>query len=61
MLGALGGQKRALDLLEVALTNGCELPFECWESNSGAEEEQPVLLTTQSSLWSMAQLLLFSK
>lgn len=55
MFDALGGQKRALDLLEVELERIVMLPSDCWESNSGAEEEQSVLLTIESSLWPMAQ------
>jgi hypothetical protein len=37
-------QKRA------TITDGCELPCGCWELNSGPEEEQPVLLTSEPSL-----------
>jgi hypothetical protein len=33
-----------------SITDGCELPFGCWELNSGPLKEQPVLLTTESSL-----------
>jgi hypothetical protein len=28
---------------------GCELPFGCWDLNSGALEEQSVLLTAEPS------------
>ena len=37
------GQKRAPDLI----TGGCQLPYGCWDLNSGALEEQPVLLTSE--------------
>ena len=40
------GQKRAPDLI----TDGCEPPCGCWESNSGPPEEQSVLLTSEPSL-----------
>jgi hypothetical protein len=33
-----------------AITDGCELPYGCWELNSGPLEEQPVLLTAEPSL-----------
>jgi hypothetical protein len=39
-------QKRASD----PITDGCELPFGCWELNSESLEEQPVLLTTKPFL-----------
>ena len=39
-------QKRASD----SITDGCEPPCGCWESNSGPLEEQPVLLTSVPSL-----------
>ena len=32
------------------VTDGCELPCGCWESNPGPLEEQPVLLTTEPAL-----------
>lgn len=32
------------------VTEDCELPFGCWESSPGPLGEQPVLLTTKSSL-----------
>jgi hypothetical protein len=32
------------------ITNGCEPPCGCWELNSGPQEEQLVLLTTEPSL-----------
>jgi hypothetical protein len=32
------------------ITDGCELPCECWELNSGPLEEQAVLLKTEPSL-----------
>jgi hypothetical protein len=34
---------------EKELTDGCELPCECWEANPDPLEEQPVLLTTKPS------------
>jgi hypothetical protein len=34
------------------ITDGCKLPCDCWELNSGPLEEQPVLLPTESSLQS---------
>jgi hypothetical protein len=40
-------QKKASD----PITDGCELPYGCWELNSGSLEEQPVLLTAEPSLW----------
>jgi hypothetical protein len=40
------GQKRAPDLI----LDGCEPPFGCWELNSGPQEKQPVLLTSEPSL-----------
>jgi hypothetical protein len=40
------GQKRAPD----PITDGYEPPCGCWESNSGALEGQPVLLTSELSL-----------
>ena len=39
-------QKRVPDLV----TDGCEPPCGCWEMNSGSLEEQPVLLTSETSL-----------
>jgi hypothetical protein len=32
------------------ITDGCELPYGCWELNSGPLEEQSALLTTEPSL-----------
>jgi hypothetical protein len=40
------GQKRALD----PITDGCEPPCGCWESNLGPLEEHPVLLVSEPSL-----------
>lgn len=41
MPGALRGQKRILNLLELELQiDGCELPSRCWEPNSGPLQEQ---------------------
>ena len=37
------GQKRAPELI----TDGCEPPCGCWESNSGPLEEQAMLLTAE--------------
>ena len=39
-------QKRASD----PITDDCELPFDCWELNSGPLEQQPVLFTTEPPL-----------
>lgn len=56
--GAQGGQERASgrpgeglrsDLLLTGVTASCELPCECWESNSGSSEEQPVFLNFELS------------
>lgn len=41
--------KGALDPVTI-LIDGCELSYECWELNSGPQEEQPVLLTAEPSL-----------
>ena len=39
------------DLLELELCmDGCEPPYECWDSNSGPVDKQPVLLTAEPSL-----------
>ena len=46
-------QKRASDLI----TDGCEPPCGCWGLNSGPLEEQPVLLTAESSLQPSAMIL----
>lgn len=42
-------QKRASDPLG-PVTDSCELPHGCWESNPDPLQEQPVLLTTEPSL-----------
>lgn len=42
-------QKRVLDLMGLQLHN-CELTYGCWELNSGALEEQSLLLTIEPSL-----------
>jgi hypothetical protein len=47
-------QKRAPDLS----TDGCESPCGSWELNSRPLEEQPVLLTTESSLQPLWTLLI---
>lgn len=41
--------------------DGCDLPCECWESNSnlGALQEQAVPLTTEPSLWAHLSRLTF--
>jgi hypothetical protein len=39
-------QKKASD----PITDNCESPCGCWELNWGPLEEQPVLLTTKTSL-----------
>jgi hypothetical protein len=38
-VGDLGGQKVALDSLELDLTDGCELLCGCWKLNSGPLEK----------------------
>lgn len=49
--GARGGQKMALDPLELELhTDSCEQQYGCWKLNPGPLEEQPVFLTTEPSL-----------
>ena len=35
---------------ETPVTDGCEPPCVCWELNPGPLEEQPVLLTTKTTL-----------
>lgn len=44
------GQKRLLNSLETGDTDGCELPWGYWGLNLGPMEEQPVLITAESSL-----------
>ena len=41
-------EERALD----PITDGCQPPCGCWELNTGLLEEQSVLLTAESSLYS---------
>jgi hypothetical protein len=36
--------------LETGVTDSCELPCGCWETNPGSLEEQKVLLTDEPSL-----------
>lgn len=43
-----GGQKRALDLLELELQTW-DLPCKCWDSNQGLQQEEPVLLAAELS------------
>ena len=43
------GQKRALRSPGPGVTDSCELPRECWKSNSGPLEEQSVLLIGEPS------------
>lgn len=40
------GQKKGLDVLGLVLTDGCELPYGYWETNSDLLKEQCILLTT---------------
>ena len=47
---AYRGQKKALDLLELDFTDGCELPRGDWELNLGPLQEQQVLFTAESTL-----------
>jgi hypothetical protein len=42
------------------ITNGCEPPCGCWDSNSEPSEEQSVLLTAKPSLQPGGQLLSLS-
>lgn len=49
---ACGGQKRALDPLELEL-GGCKLSCVCWQLNPDPLEKQFVLLTTETSLQSL--------
>lgn len=46
--GALGGQKRALDLLELE-SSDCELPRRCWELNSAPLRPRHLMFTSMSS------------
>jgi hypothetical protein len=48
-------EKRASD----PITDGCEPPCGCWELNSGPQEEQSVLLTTEPFLQPWGQLFMF--
>jgi hypothetical protein len=52
LLDACGSLRKALGFLELKLTGGCELSCGCWEFNLGPLEEQPVLPTTEPSLYS---------
>lgn len=47
--GTSGGQRRALD--GTGVTEGCEPPRECWESNPGLLQEQQMLLMAEPTLW----------
>ena len=40
---------KALDLTEVQTIDGCELPYGCWELNSGTLGKCSVLVITESS------------
>lgn len=44
------GKPKVLDPLEVTVTDAGELPCGCWEPNSGALQEQHVLMTTDPCL-----------
>lgn len=44
-----GGQKRASDP-DTGVTDGCEQPYRCWESNLVLLEEQSMFLTPDPSL-----------
>lgn len=48
--GAIRGQKRALDPLELELDR-CELPCLCWELNLGPWHIESVFLMAESTLW----------
>lgn len=50
-----GGQKRASDP-ETGVTDGCEQPYRCWESNLVLLEEQSMFLTPEPSLQPLCHL-----
>lgn len=39
--------------LRTEVSDRCEMPSRCWELSLGSLEEQPVLLTTESSFQSL--------
>lgn len=45
----LQGSEGSIGFLRTRVTDGCELPCRCWESNLGFLEGQPVFLTTEQS------------
>lgn len=48
--GMLGGQKKALDSVELELQDGCEALCGCQESKLGPLQEQQMLPTAELSL-----------
>ena len=44
------GIKSIFNCRGIVATDGCELPCGCWQLDLGPLQEQPVLLTTESSL-----------
>lgn len=48
--GACGGQKRALDTLNMEFQTPVTHPYGYWDSNLGTLEEQPMLLTDETFL-----------
>jgi hypothetical protein len=48
--GSSGGQKRALDILELKLMSSCVPPNGCLKLNLGPLQEQQVLLTDEPFL-----------
>lgn len=48
--GACGGQKRALDTLDMEFQTLVTHPYGYWDSNLGPPEEQQMLLTDQTFL-----------
>jgi hypothetical protein len=43
-------QKEGIEFSETGVTDHCELPCGCWESNQGLLQEQKVLLTAELSI-----------
>jgi hypothetical protein len=54
MLGALGRPEERIRVPEGRVTEGCELPGEFQELNSGPLLEQQVLITTEPSAQNQA-------
>lgn len=52
-------EQKVLDALPgTAVTDVCELPYQCWGPDLGPLEEQPMLLTTETSLQPLKYFLL---